>query len=814
MKTTEQIVLNCFHCGNTVNTNSLSIDNGADTKYFCCSGCKMVYELLNEHQLCTYYDLNGTPGQLQNKTSRADKYAFLDSSDIQNKLISFKDDNMMHVVLYLPQIHCSSCLWLLENISKLNDGIQSSRVDFTRKEVLIVFNYHSTSLRQVVETLDKIGYEPHLSLNDASQPQAKSPYRKRWYKIGVAGFCFGNIMMMSFADYLAVDNAIDPIIAKFFKGASLLLALPVLFYSASEFFVGAWQGLKNKFLNIDVPVALALVITFTKSIVDIFSGSGSGYLDSMTGIVFFMLIGRWLQSRTYQTIAFDRDYKSFFPIAINVIQNGTVIPTQISDIKENDVLQIHSNEIIPVDAILSKGTAVIDYSFVSGESLPVRVNIGEIIYAGGKQTAGLIELLAIKEVSQSYLTGLWNNPVFNKSAKPQQTIYDRIAKYFTYGVLLLGFMAGFAWFIQGDTSKMWNAITTVLIVACPCALLLSHNYTNGNILRHLRLNKFYLRSAEVIDAIASVNHIVLDKTGTITQTDHATVSYSGTELNATMRTNIAALLHQSSHPAAQSVVKHLNIQNYKEVINFKETEGSGIEGWINDQHYKLGSPAFTQGAMHQDSVGTKIIVKIDDRILGEFIIGNTYRSGIAGLIQSLKKHYKLSLLSGDNNAEAATIETMMGKDSEILFDMGPVQKMQYIRALKLRDNRNVMMVGDGLNDAGALKQSNVGIAVADDSNTFTPASDAVIDGTQLPQLQHFIRFAKAGRKIIFITFTISALYNIIGLYFAVQGILSPVIAAILMPCSSITIIAFTYGLTTLAAKKYHLLNSPITKLSN
>ena len=220
--------------------------------------------------------------------------------------------------------------------------------------------------------------------------------------------------MMSLADYVVSADVIDPKIDLFFKILSVLLSLPVLFYSATEFFVSAWYGLKNKYLNIDFPVALALAITFIRSIYEITNGAGNGYLDSMAGIVFFMLIGRWLQSRTYQTISFDRDYKSFFPIALNVVKDGIITPTEISKVKEKDIIQVHSNEIIPVDAILSKGNASIDYSFVSGESLPINVNIGEMIYAGGKQLDGLLELMVVKEVSQSYLTNLWNNPIFNK----------------------------------------------------------------------------------------------------------------------------------------------------------------------------------------------------------------------------------------------------------------------------------------------------------------------------------------------------------------------------------------------------------------
>ena len=763
----------------------------------------MVYEILEENNLCNYYELNAEPGIIQNKNTRVDKYAFLDDLEIQKKLIQFSNSAHSHITLYLPQIHCSSCLWLLENIHKVNAGIVSSRVNFTKKEVFIVFDNANTSLRKVVETLDNIGYEPYLSLNEISSDSKLKTDKTRWYKIGVAGFCFGNIMMMSLADYMVTSNLIEPKIALFFKILSVILSLPVLFYSATEFFVSAWYGIKNKYLNIDFPVALALAITFIRSIYEILSNTGNGYLDSLSGIVFFMLIGRWLQSRTYQTISFDRDYKSFFPIALNVVKDQRIVPTEISKVKEKDIIQIHSNEIIPVDAILSKGHASIDYSFVTGESLPIQVNIGEMIYAGGKQLDGILELVVVKEVSQSYLTNLWNNPIFNKKDPIKTNSYDTIGKYFTYAVILIGIVSGYYWFLKGSTTLMWNAFTTVLIIACPCALLLSKNYTYGNILRVLGLNKFYLRSPDIIESLSKINHIVLDKTGTITQTHGSNVRYAGTILKEEIKSSVASLLKQSSHPASKLAFEYLSEPNIFEVVDFKEIEGQGIEGWVNERHIKIGSPKFAGGEYHKEIPGTKVVVFIDGTIWGEFIITNKYRIGITKLMNSLKRNYSLSLISGDNDTEFKNIENLLGKGSEVLFNQSPQQKLDYINQLQNNDLQ-VMMVGDGLNDAGALKHSNVGIAVADTGNNFTPSSDGIIDGSKLSKLDSFISFAKAGKKIILLSFAISAIYNLIGLYFAVQGILSPVIAAILMPSSSITIISLTYGLTEWFSYKYGL----------
>ncbi len=790
----------CYHCGDECSSRPVTLGE----KSFCCSGCKSVFEILNENNLCDYYAINQHPGTDQKVEIRKDKFQFLDNDDVKRKLIQFTNGKQTQLTFYLPQIHCSSCLWLLENIYSINPGIVSSKVNFTQKEIFIAYDEQQTTLREVVETLARIGYEPHLSLNDISSKDMNRLDRTRWYKIGVAGFCFGNVMIMSLADYLAFSGEVEPKIQFFFKLLSIALALPVLFYSATEFFTSAWAGVKNKYLNIDFPVALALVITFTRSIYEIAMGIGSGYLDSMTGIVFFMLIGRWLQSRTYQTISFDRDYKSFFPIALNVVKNGVITPTEISNVKEKDVIQVYANEIIPVDAILSKGTASIDYSFVSGESLPVSVRMGEIIYAGGKQLGGLLELVVLKEVSQSYLTNLWNNPVFNKTETAKQTTYDVIGKYFTYVVLAIGLLAGLYWFGQGNSTFGWNAITTVLIVACPCALLLSQSYTNGNILRILGLNKFYLRSAEVIDKLASVNHIVLDKTGTITQANASNVRYMGRVIGEDLKPVIASLLKQSSHPNSKVVFDFLNEANTFQVEHFKETQGQGIEGWVNERHIKLGSPKFVDDEYFPDKKGSKVVVAVDGEVLGEFIIANQYRFGITVLIQSLRKHFTLSLLSGDNDAELRNVQDLLGHESPVFFNQSPQQKLDYIKDLQTRHHLSVMMLGDGLNDAGAIKQADIGIAVADTRNNFSPSSDGVIDGSTLPRLHAFIRFAKAGRHIILFTFCISAIYNIIGLWFAVQGILSPVIAAILMPCSSITIILLTYGLTEGLARRYGL----------
>ena len=760
----------------------------------------MVYEILNQNGLCEYYELNNNPGITQKIKVRADKFSFLDDDQIIKKLIQFTDGKQTHVTFYLPQMHCSSCLWLLENLHRINKGVVSSRVNFSRKEVFIVMDNDKTSVRKVVEVLTSIGYEPHISLQHIKEVN-NSFDRTRLYKIGIAGFCFANIMMMSLPEYFTFGSVIQDKIGTAFRYINLALALPVFFYCSTEFFISAWKGIRNGFLNIDAPIALAILITFGRSLYEMFVLNNSPYFDSMSGIVFFMLVGRWAQNKTQQAIAFDRDFKSFFPIAVNVQRPQGFVPTSVENICENDIIEVFNSELIPADAILSKGKAEIDYSFVSGESIPVRKEVGEIIYAGGKQLGEKIELIVIKKVSQSYLTNLWNRDVF-KEEKKESLFIHHLSNYFTLIVFIISAMSAAYWIWRGEYTTMWNALTTILIIACPCALLLSSTFTNGNVLRVLSRNRFYLRHPSVIQALSEINHIVFDKTGTITQSKKLSVQYIGQMIDGDLKILIASLLHQSTHPLSRAISGYLNVAQTIPVKHFKNLPGKGIEGWMNETYIKVGSDFFVNNDAGNagGQGGSKVSIKVDNTVIGEFTVGNTYRLGFADLVEKLKNRYSLSVLSGDNDAEAKTLQTYLPAHTDILFNQSPEEKLEYIDYLQQVKHKKVLMIGDGLNDAGALKKSDVGIAITEERNNFTPAADGIFDASMFAKLDKFLGFARAGKRIILISFIISIIYNIVGLYFAVQGMLSPVIAAILMPASSISIILLTFGLSEIKSK--------------
>ncbi len=794
MSSVTKQAIQCYHCGDDCVTEDIKFDN----KNFCCQGCKTVYQVLNQGDMCEYYNLNENPGLSQRIEVRKDKFSFLEDEKIQQQLITFKNDEQTHITFYLPQIHCSSCLWLLENLNKLNKDIVTSRVNFSSKEVDVIFNHQSTSVRAVAELLTSIGYEPYISLQNLSKAKPRIE-RSMIYQLGVAGFCFGNIMLMSFPEYFGLEGS-EKSMQSMFRYLNLILAIPVFLYSSIPFYKSAWGSLKHRYLNIDTPIALAIIITFSRSVYELLSNTGSGYFDSLSGAVFFMLVGRVLQDKTYQQLSFERDYTSYFPIAITVLKDGKEIPTALPDIKNGDTILIHNEELIPADGLLTRGKALIDYSFVTGESLPVLKDMGELVYAGGKQTGGNIEMLVMKEVAQSYLTKLWNNE--EKPAPEKRSFVDIINQYFTWVVFTLALMGASYWVYHHDVTKAWNVVTTVLIVACPCALLLSNTFTNGNVLRILGRNKMYLRNAQTIEEIANANHIVFDKTGTLTTTESQDIVFVGNKLLADDETDIASIAACSSHPLSKLLVKHFGLRERREVKNFKEMVGKGIQGIVGNRIIAIGSSEFVTGENLQVQEGSTLFVMIDGVAMGYYSIRNQYRPSLLAQIKKLQRHYKISILSGDNEAEKKTLHHAISK-ARLLFNQKPQDKLKYIQDQQFAGDK-VIMIGDGLNDAGALKQSDAGIAVTESTNNFTPASDGILEAGELHRLSSYLIMAKANKNIVIASFVLSLLYNVVGLYFALRGELSPMIAAILMPSSSVSIILLTFGASTLYAKMLKL----------
>ncbi|MFY0628545.1 MAG: heavy metal translocating P-type ATPase metal-binding domain-containing protein [Reichenbachiella sp.] len=772
----------CYHCGDDVQIDGISIDE----KSFCCHGCKTVFELLDKNDLCDYYSLEDNPGnQLSHFFS--EKYNYLDTEEIADLLLDFKSEKFHKVTFRIPTIHCSSCIWLLENLTRFDEGIINSQINFSKKRLSVNFEPKVTNLKNIVDLLCKLGYEPEISLNQ-NKEDTRNHSSINLIKLGIAGFVFGNIMLLSFPEYLGIDP--ESIFTDYFAYINLALSLPILFYCASEFYLSAFGALSKKVLNIDLPITIGIAALFLRSTFEILTESGPGYLDSLAGLVFFLLIGRWFQSKTYEGLSFDRNFKSYFPLAVTRVSDTQRESVLVEKLVVNDVIFVRNEEILPCDSILMSNEAQVDYSFVTGESLPVKVLKDEILYAGGRIKGQAIQASVTKAVSKSYLTQLWNNPALEKTKEQDgEKLIDRISQYFTPLVLGIALLAGIYW-TYVDSSQIVFVLSSVLIIACPCALALATPFTLGSVLNLLGGHQFYLKNTAIIEKLWKVDHLIFDKTGTITSKSNNVVIFQGNPLSDRENQWLSSLTQNSTHPLSQHIHDHLiDYTTVETSIKFKEQSGAGLIGTINGHEVKIGSASFIGVTNQEEKNGSVAFVSIDGEIKGYFSVQNHYRKGLKEMINGLKNNYNFTLLSGDNDSELQNLTRIFPQNANFHFKQSPEQKLNHVKSIQ--ENDTVVMIGDGLNDAGALGASDVGISVAENISSFTPASEAIILGKQLVNLSDFFRLIRQSKKIIIIGFTLSFLYNIVGISFAVAGYITPIFAAILMPLSSITVVAFS-----------------------
>ncbi len=841
----------CLHCGERCASTAV-VEEGRN---FCCLGCQTVFALLTESGLGQFYELASTPGARVGLTTAQRQWAFLDDPAVQEKLLDFADEKRAKVTLHLPAIHCVACVWLLENLFRLREGVGESRVNFGRREVSISFERARVKLSEIAALLASLGYEPALTFGELDQGEGrKAPLwrQRQWLQVGVAGFGFGNVMLLALPGYLGLDSLSGPWFKLLAGWLGLALALPVLVYSAADYWRAAWVSLRQRRLTLDVPIALGLAAIYGQSVFEVATGRGEGYCDSLAGLIFFLLCGRLFQRKTFDRLAFDRDYKGFFPLAVTRLGSSrrkealtstservsllTSAATRaeeesvsISQLALGDRLLIRHGELVPADSRLISGEARVDYSFVTGESEPVTKSVGEHLFAGGRQMGGAIEVETLKPVSESYLTSLWNNEAFRKHRDDDlDSQTNRYSRRFTLVVVGVAFAAAAFW-LFADASVALKAFASVLIVACPCALALAAPLTLGTAQRWLAGRNVFLRNAQVIERMSTVNTLVLDKTGTLTSPGAGTVTWCGAALTEAEEDWLSSMTRHSAHPLAARIGKALGRTDAAESAeSFVETSGKGMEGRVGGREIWMGSAAWLEArgvrsaaftplhlkdeqALQPSTLkrpegrapvveGSAVHVAIDGHYRGGFVLEGALRPEVDALIQRLRGTYQLVLLSGDNARDAERFRTLLGKTARVEFNQSPHDKLNVIRELQTA-GRRVMMVGDGLNDAGALQQAEVGVAVVEKVGTFSPASDVILDAAQLPRLAEVLAFSRRAARVVRAGFVVSGLYNIVGVSIAAAGLLSPLVCAVLMPLSSVTVVLFAIGTTRWMARK-------------
>lgn len=774
----------CRHCGDRLGRDAYRSQSGA----FCCAGCEAVYSLLASRDLTGFYACDVNAGQSQREATHRDRDRFcaLDDPSVAARFVTPAGNGIVRVSFTVPTIHCASCVWLLERLWKFEAGIGRSEVDLLTRTVRVDFDPGRITIRSIAERLSSLGYEPVLDPERRSEVPAAR--RALYLKIGVAGFAFGNVMLFSIPRYLN-GAPLEPAFQRLFDLLNLAFTLPVLVYSASDFFRGAWSAARGRQITLDVPIALGLLVLFGRSVADITQSVGPGFLDSFAGLVFFLLIGRLFQQRAFERIAFDRSTRSFLPLSAYVETDAGATLTPIERLAVGDRIRLRPNEIVPADAVLLDGDAWVNNAFVTGEQEPVPLRSGERAMAGSRVVRCAARFRVERPVSHARLADLWANPA---SGRPKvhrlQQQSAQFAFWFTGGAIALAAAGAVAWWPDARTSA--DVATAVLIIACPCAFTLAAPIAVGTAMGILGRAGLYVKHAAVAMDLSRIDTIVFDKTGTLTiapvETD--TIEAPDPAVWPLVQGLAAHSVHPLSRALAGSSVPHASVEGVREV------PGQGIRGVVNGRAVCLGSAAFVSKETRHDIVGDDASTwfSVDGGRPHPVRLPTVVRPGIERCLTALSGRFSTWLLSGDRpQVHTSFWRTRFGDRAR--FQQTPEEKLGAVAALE-RQGHRVLMLGDGLNDAGALAAASVGIAVSDDTACLVPACDAVLDGARVRQLPELLAYARRVPRVIALSFGVSIVYNVAGIGLALTGALTPLVTAILMPVSSLTIVALSTGL--------------------
>jgi Cu+-exporting ATPase len=775
----------CRHCGDPCAPGARDARTTA-AGTFCCGGCASVFALIEEHGLTAFYTCDVQPGRSQRAGGARDpqRFAAFDDPRVTARFVVRRGDRA-EVTLPVPAMHCASCLWLLEQLWRFLPGVLRSDANLMRHTVTVVFRPEAVTLRAIAEQLAALGYEPVID----QEPGQRTPLSRRhlYLRIGVAGFAFGNVMLFSVPRYLN-RAPLDPQFQTLFGWLNILFALPVLAFSARPYFTAALAAARARAITLDVPIALGLSVLFGRSLVEVVTRSGEGFFDSFAGLVFFLLVGKLFQEKAFEGVSFDRTVRSFLPLSVRTIRDGATTLTPIQDLRPGDDVVLRPGEVIPADAMLIDDAGAVDLAFVTGEEAPVAITRGDYLQAGGRVAGHAIRLAIVRPVSTSRLAELWSHPVFS-TPKPHRltALLASFGRWFTIGALGLAAVGAALWW--PDARKAAEVATAVLIIACPCALTLAAPIALGTAMGVLGRAGLFLKTPETALDLSRIHEVVFDKTGTLSL-GSAVSNVVSQGFDDTEWRLIRHLAAESVHPISRAMAAGLS--GTARVEGVIETAGHGIAGTVDGRRVRIGSAAF-HGAIDLETTELTTFASVDGGPARPVQVRPAERPGIARAVAALGRAREVSLLSGDRES-AGVISTWSGVfGARMQFGQSPSDKLDAIRQ-RQRDGRRVAMVGDGLNDAAALAAADVGIAVSDDTACLVPACDAIVRGDRLTALPAFLDYAARGRRVIALAFTISLAYNAVGLWLALAGRLTPLATAVLMPVSSLTIVALSAGL--------------------
>jgi len=806
----------CEHCGLPVGRRPIGED-----PYFCCSGCQIVYEALHSAGLGeTFYGLQGIAA-IRDQTAPAGTsvdallLSELETDAFLREHTKVIDSDTQSVELFLDGVHCAACVWLVERMPQHLEGVLDARLDLPRARLSMQWQPEQVSLSQIASWLAQFGYIAH-PVRQQEQTERTEAERKLLVKVGVCWALAGNIMLIAFALYAGLDRFPESALAKAAYWMSLLLAVPAVIYGGGEFFKRAWSSVRICYrtrqlrsLHMDTPIALGIFVGTVDSVWATITGRGEIWFDSITVLIAALLTARWLQLRSRRLAgdATERLLALIPTMARRVTDDGSMETVRLDELQADDRVEVPAGEVFPVDGVVVRGQSNANNAVLTGESRPEALDVGDIVHAGATNLTSAVQI-TVKATGDATRVGqllAWIRDA-SKQRAPVVLLADRLGGYFVITVIVLALATMIGW-LMISPDEATRHVVALLVISCPCALGMATPLAMAVASGKAARAGIFIKSDEATQLLSHIDTIVLDKTGTLTEGMMTLVDYEGDE----EAVDLAALLEQeSNHPIAVALVQarvpfdldHTQVER-REVTSFQAFVGNGIVGKVKDREVVVGRPDWVFSRNHEtadrwfektqnyaDRGYTPVVVSIDGRVSAVMAIGDRLRDFAGQITSRLKQEGKqLWLLSGDHPGAVLSIAKELGiPEKTARGGLSPEQKKEIIERLHAEDGGTIAMVGDGVNDAAALQAADVGIAVHGGSTASIVAADVFLTRSGLQPVVDLLEGARHVMKVIRRNLGLSLVYNVIGATVAIAGWVSPLVAAVAMPISSLVVV--------------------------
>lgn len=793
--------MKCTHCGLEVPEGL--VEPGTE-RQFCCSGCRFAFELIHQHGLDEYYDLRSRiEASSRPVTSASRQYSEYDDSTFSELYVGRSASGLSSTELYLEGVHCAACVWLVEKLPNVLEGVTEARLDYSRSVLRVAWEGEAVPLSEIARFLHSIGYPSHPYRGVAAHELARREDRRMLLRIGVAGLIAGNTMLLAFALYGGHFHGIAEEFKDLFHWISLGLSLPAVLWCASPFFKGAIGALKTRTLHMDLPIVIGILAAWLQSGVTTATGRGEVYFDTLTALVFFLLAGRYLQRRQQRAASSATELLfALTPSTARRVDATTTVEVPTAALVVGDLVSIRAGDTVPADGTVVEGESAVDRSLLTGESRPEAVSEGDEICAGSVvQGASLV--VRVEASGEATRIGRLMSLLEQESQRraPIVLLADRVSGWFVAAVLTLALLTFVAWLSIDPQRAVANAVA-LLIVSCPCALALATPLAVSSAIGQAAQAGILVKGGEALELLARPGRMILDKTGTLTRGQVALVQWHG---DPSVKNPVAALESHSSHPVALAITSAIEFDPSVVVEHPEEVRGAGISGRVNGEELVIASPSHASrlhGAFPPEIEQaieacvngelTPVVVIRDGSAVAVAGLGDAIREEALEILEDMRtRGWAVELLSGDDPRVADAVAKHLRIPPQNAHGaISPEEKVQAVR--NASEQGTAIMVGDGVNDAAALAAASVGIAVAGGTEAAATAADVSMRESGLEPVARLLEGAERTRHVILRNFALSLAYNVVAVGLAVTGHMQPLLAAILMPISSLTVVVSSY----------------------